>query len=65
MDEVDYNAEIALLINEMQGEPEDIHEIQMRLRQMISTMRAEGLPVPEDIKKLEAELDKALSGEAD
>lgn len=61
MDEVDYNAEIALLINEMQGEPEDIHEIQMRLRQMISTMRAEGLPVPEDIKKVEAELDQLLS----
>ena len=61
MDEVDYNAELSLLIDEMQGEQGDIHEVYRRLSQMISTMQAEGLPVPDDFKRLEAELDKELS----
>ncbi|MDX1738110.1 MAG: hypothetical protein R3261_07725 [Alphaproteobacteria bacterium] len=58
---VDYNAEIALLLEDMQNQPEDIYGIQMELRQKISMMRAEGLPVPEDLKKLEADLDEALN----
>lgn len=61
MDEVDYNAELSLLINEMQGEQGDIHEIYRRLSQMMSTMRAAGMPVPDDFKHLEAQLDKELS----
>ena len=65
MDEVDYNAEFSLLLNEMQDPPEDAHEIHMRLKQMISTMRAEGLPVPEDFKQLEARLDKELTANAE
>jgi len=61
MDEVDYNAELSLLVTEMQGEQGDAHEMLMRLQQMISTMRAEGMPVPDDFKKLEAQLDAEFS----
>ena len=64
MDEVDYNAEINLLLTDLQGKPEDAHEIHQRLREIISTMRAEGLPVPEDFVRLEAELDRELTGNA-
>lgn len=63
MDEVDYNAEVSLLVNEMQGELGDMHEIHRRLQQMMSTMRAEGLPVPDDFKRLEAQLDKEFTVE--
>ena len=57
MVELDYNAELARLMTEAQGDQGDAHEIHMRLKQIISTMRAEGLPVPQDFKELEAQLD--------
>lgn len=53
----DYKAEIALLLTQIDGDPGDVHEIHMRLHTIINTMRAEGLPVPDDLKKLEADLD--------
>lgn len=57
----DLNAEIAYLMNVLEGEPGDLTEIEFRLRQVIATLRAEGLPVPEDLLKFEAELDGSLS----
>lgn len=59
----DLDAEIAYLMNIMEGEQGDLREIEFRLRQVISTLRAEGLPVPEDLKKLEADLDRQLQSE--
>lgn len=61
MDEVDYNAELAILLNELQGEQGDMHEVHMRLKQVISTMEAEGLPVPDDFRRLDSQLDKAFT----
>ncbi len=59
----DLDAEIAYLMDVMEGEQGDLREIEFRLKQVISTLRAEGLPVPEDLKKLEADLDRLLSSE--
>jgi hypothetical protein len=56
----DLDAEITYLMNVMEGEQGDLHEIAFRLRQVMSTLRAEGLPVPEDLKNLEADLDRLL-----
>jgi len=64
MVEVDYNAELARLMTESQGDQGDAHEIHMRLKQMIATMRAEGMPVPQDFKDLEASLDAEFEAEA-
>ncbi|MBT3558505.1 MAG: hypothetical protein HN644_12880 [Rhodospirillales bacterium] len=64
MTEVDYNAELSLLMTEMQGDQGEAHEILMRLKQMIATMRAEGLPVPQDFKDLEAGLDAEFEADA-
>lgn len=57
----DLDAEIAYLMNVMEGDVGDLTEIEFRLRQTISTMRAEGLPVPEDLLRFEAEIDRRLS----
>ena len=57
MVKIDYNAELARLMTEAQGDQGDAHEIHMRLKQTIATMRAEGMPVPQDFKDLEAQLD--------
>ncbi|NQV98807.1 MAG: hypothetical protein HQ483_03840 [Rhodospirillales bacterium] len=64
MVEVDYNAELSRLLTESQGDQGDAHEIHMRLKQTIATMRAEGLPIPEDFKRLEAALDAEFEADA-
>ena len=56
MDLNDFEAGISLLVDEMEGDQGDRHEIFMRIQQMLSTMRAKGLPVPEDLARLEEEL---------
>ena len=56
----DLDAEITYLMDVMEGEQGDLREIEFRLQQVMSTLRAEGLPVPEDLVKLEADLDKLL-----
>ena len=56
MDLNDIEAAISLLVDEMEGDQGDRQEIFMRIQQMLSTMRAEGLPLPEDLVRLEQEL---------
>lgn len=53
----DYLAEIGLLIGQINDVPEDEHEVLLRLHTLLNTLRAEGLPIPEDLKKLEEDLD--------
>ena len=55
-------AGIALLLDQMGENPGDAHEIQEKLREKLSEMRALGLPVPEDLADLERRLNADLSG---
>lgn len=57
----EYKAEISLLMNEMEGEQGDLHEVMMRLKGILDTMRAEGLPIPDDLKRFERDLDARFS----
>ncbi len=61
----DLDAEIAYLMNQLEGEPGDLHEIYFKLHQALSTLRAEGLPVPENLAKMERELDARFAKDAD
>lgn len=51
-------ARLSLLLTEMEGEQGDRHEIWMRLKQELDGMRAFGMPVPEDLLRLEDELER-------
>lgn len=53
----DLKAELALLIKEMENQPEDRHELYMQIREKLNEMRAFGMPVPEDLVRLEEELE--------
>lgn len=64
MDEKEFEAAISLLVDEMEGDQGDRHEIFMRLHQMLQTMRAEGLPVPDDLAEMEAELSAEFEADA-
>jgi len=53
----EWEAGLALLVQELEGDVGDNHEIFMRLKQSLGVMRAEGLPIPEDLARLESDLD--------
>lgn len=57
----DLKAELALLINQMENQPEDRHELYMQIREKLSEMRAFGMPVPEDLVRLEEELESEFA----
>lgn len=61
-DEQEIEAAISLLIDEMQGEQGDRHEIWMRLQTLLSQLRAVGMPVPDDLKRMNAELEAEFGG---
>ena len=58
-----FKAQISLLLEEMVNQPEDEHEIQEQPREKLREMRAMGLPLPDDLVKLEKRLDDDLDVE--
>ena len=55
LDEI--QAEISLLLTQMENQPQDRHELFEVIREKINEMRAFGMPVPDDLKKLEQTLE--------
>ncbi len=60
----DLDTEISYLMEQLEGEPGDSHEIFFRLHQILNTFRAEGMPVPENLAKLEKDLDERFKKDA-
>lgn len=54
-------AQIAVLFQEMVNQPEDAHELQEQIREKLSELRAQGLPLPSDLVELEKRLDADFS----
>lgn len=65
MSEREIEAAVGLLIEEMEGEQGDAHEIYLRLRQLLDQMRAMGMPLPDDLVKLEQDLSTEFVADAD
>ena len=57
-------AEIGLLLTEMQNEPEDRHELYFQIMERLNKMKAFGMPLPEDLVRLEAALEAEFAAEA-
>jgi hypothetical protein len=53
----DLEAELALLINQMENQPVDRHELYLQIREKLNEMRAFGMPLPEDLVRFEKELE--------
>ena len=49
-------ARISLLFEEMVNQPEDEHEVLEQLREKFNELRAMGMPLPDDLVALEAQL---------
>lgn len=50
-------AELNLLLTQMENLPEDRHEFYLQLREKLNEIRAFGMPVPHDLLRLEQELE--------
>ncbi len=53
----DLKAELALLLNQMENQPEDRHELYQLIRDKLNEMRVFGMPLPADLVRLEKELE--------
>ncbi len=59
----DIQAEVSLLMTQMQNEPHDRHEVYNQLMEKIGELRAFGLPIPEDLQRFEAALEAEFAQE--
>jgi len=51
-------AEIEQLVQQMENEPDDIHELHARIRSKLNELKATGMPLPDDLVALEKRLDR-------
>ena len=49
-------AQIALLVSQINNQPEDIHELYELLHQKLNELRATGQALPDDLVRLEAKI---------
>jgi hypothetical protein len=56
-------AQISLLLGAMESGPEDKHELYLKLREKLNEMRSIGLPVPDDLIKLEKTLEAEFAAD--
>ena len=56
MDRQEIEAALSLLLDQMEGEWGDRHEIFLRIRQTLDQMRAMGMPLPDDLVRMEDKL---------
>jgi hypothetical protein len=59
----DKEAELGLLLTEMQDEPEDWHELYELIRQKLNEMKAYGMPLPADLVQFEHDLEAVFAEE--
>ena len=59
----DLEAELSLLINQMDTPPGDPHEFYLRVMEKLNEFKALGLPLPGDLVHVEKELEKYFAAE--
>lgn len=60
----DLEAAVQLWLQDMEHGAEDRHEAYLRLRELLSELRATGMPVPEDLIAFERELEDEFSSDS-
>jgi len=63
MDSVDLVAAFNLLLEQMEHQPDDLHEMHLKLQQLLNELRATGMPLPGDIVELERRLSADVEGD--
>jgi len=61
----DLKAELSLLINQMENQPDDPHELYLQIREKLNELRAFGMPLPDDLVAFERDLERRFAAEKD
>ncbi|HMN37413.1 MAG TPA: hypothetical protein PKD49_06840 [Hyphomicrobium sp.] len=56
--------DISFLLTAMQNEPQDAHEIYLQIREKLSELKAFGMPLPEDLVRMEQELEAEFASDS-
>ena len=62
MDTTELLAAFNLLAEQLEHQPDDLHEVHMKIQAMIRELRATGMNVPEDLERFEKELTERVEG---
>ncbi len=65
MDEQEIEVSLSMLLEDMEDQGADSHEIFLRLEQLFNSMRAVGMPLPDDLVRLHEELAAEFGGPVD
>jgi len=63
MDIEDVKAEVGILLTDMQNQPEDRHEVYLKLMEKLNEMRAFGMPLPADLLQMEKSLEAEFAAD--
>lgn len=61
MDRDEIEAEISYLLNQMENQPEDRHELYLQLQERVNEMQAYGMPIPDDLSRFLRELEQEFT----
>lgn len=59
----DFDLGLRMLLRDAEGNLVDRREIYQRIRQMVAGLRAQGLPVPDELLRLERTLEREFAGD--
>jgi hypothetical protein len=59
---IDLTAAISVLMDEMESKPDDLHEVHLKLQELLRQFRATGMPLPDDLVRLEQQLKTTVEG---
>lgn len=62
MDTTELIAAINLLAQRLEHEPDDLHEVHFKVKEMLDELRSTGMPLPDDLVAFEKELDERVDG---
>ncbi|MGV6820792.1 MAG: hypothetical protein ACWA5T_09900 [Parvularcula sp.] len=55
--------ELMMMIQGLEDQPENFHELYLQVREKLNEMKAMGLPMPDDLVRLETELEERFQKE--
>ncbi len=63
MDKTELIATINLLAQRLEHQPDDLHEVHFKVKELLHELRSTGMPLPDDLVKFEHDLDQRVDGE--
>ncbi len=63
MDKTELVAAINLLAQRLEHQPDDLHEVHFKVKELLDELRSTGMPLPDDLVKFEKDLDQRVNGE--